>query len=297
MSGMKSGDIHLIGVASGLGASDSGCALGPLFLRAARTDRALARAGVAADWARPLFADPRPSRSAALADLHKRIARRLEATLRRGDFPVVLGGDHSVAVGTWRGVAAAGGEIGLLWIDAHMDSHTPLTTPSGNAHGMPLASLLGDGGALAPEHVALIGIRSYEIEEAKLLESLGVRVFAIEEVQARGFDVVLDEALAIVARARDGFGVSLDVDAIDPRDAPGTGTPVERGLASADVLDGMSRIGAMPNLLAMEIVEYNPLRDSDRQTARLVEALLVRLLQSRHDAQIRANASHVAEAH
>lgn len=292
-------DIHLIGVASGLGAGDSGCALGPLFLQAARTDRMLARAGVPAHWARPLFADPQSSKAIALADLHKRIARRVQETLARGDFPVVLGGDHSIAAGTWRGVAAARGRIGLLWIDAHMDSHTPSTTPSGNAHGMPLASLLSDG-IVAPEHVALIGIRSFEAEEAALLSRLGVRVFNIEEVQRRGLERVLDDALAIVTRASAGFGVSLDVDAIDPMDAPGTGTPVERGLAATDVLNALARIGAVPGLIAAEVVEYNPLNDRDRRTAELMEALLARLLgsrQSRHNAQIIADAAHVAELH
>ena len=314
MSGFKSGDVHLIGVASGLGAADSGCALGPLFLQAARIERALARTHVRAAWGRPLFPiyePPHPSKAAALTELHQRVARRVEHTLKRGDFPVVLGGDHSIAAGTWRGVLhglrevlpratvvrdVSPRELGLLWIDAHMDSHTPLTSPSGNAHGMPLATLLNEQ-IVAPQHAALIGIRSFEREEAALLSHLGVRVFGIDEVRERGFDQVLDEALGIVTRARSGFGVSIDVDAIDPVDAPGTGTPVERGLVAGDVLRGMERIGATANLLAAELVEYNPLRDRDRRTARLMESLLVRLLEARHHAQVAADQGHVAELH
>ncbi len=163
--------------------------------------------------------------------------------MRHARLPCVIGGDHSCAGGTWTGVARMlQGELGLVWIDAHMDSHTPATSHTGRLHGMPLAWLLGQGddalyglsaGVVDPEHVALIGVRSYEPEEKERLDRLGVRVFHIEEVHRRGLDTVAAEALAIAARGTSGFGVSIDLDAVTPEEAPGVGTPVADGIAGA----------------------------------------------------------------
>jgi hypothetical protein len=162
------------------------------------------------------------------------------------------------ATGTWSGAAAAlrpRGALGLLWIDAHMDAHRPHTSPSGNLHGMPLACLLGHGEpalatlagapALAPAHVCLVGVRSYEAEEAQLLEQLGVRVFLMDEVRRRGLPAVLREAHAVVTRGTAGFGVTLDVDAVDPQEAPGVGTPAPGGLRAGSLLAELERLGAM----------------------------------------------------
>jgi arginase len=210
--------------------------------------------------------------------------------LEAGEFPVVIGGDHSVAIGTWSGVAKAAGEpIGLLWIDAHLDSHTPETSYSGAIHGMPLACLLGrgdrrllnmglNGVQLCAEHTVVLGVRSYEPEEIDFLQRMGVRVFDTEELLQRGFVACLDEALAIVSGAPAGFGVTLDLDAIDPRLAPGVGSPEPDGLCTCDVLAAIGGIAGNRGLWALEIVEYNPDRDLYGMTAGLISDLLGQVL-------------------
>jgi arginase len=281
--------VELIGAASGLGAPDSSVAFGPAYLQAHRLEDVLAARGIQARWSRllaPRIVSPRPQ---AVAEFSNRLAGRVGTALRRGNFPLVLGGDHSIAAGTWRGAAEQirashdGGALGLLWVDAHMDAHTIATSDSGNFHGMPLASLLGANGslpALAPEHIALIGVRSFEPAEAELLRRLGVRVYFIDEVQTRGPAAVFEEALAIVTRGTARFGVTIDIDALDPRDAPGTGLPVDDGLRSGDLIPALATVAATAGLCAAEIVEYNPLRDRDGTTRRLVETIAATLLES-----------------
>jgi arginase len=224
----------------------------------------------------------------AVAVLGVRLAAEVEAVLKAGNFPLVVGGDHSCAIGTWSGVHRAladRGPLGLIWIDAHMDSHTFATTPSGQIHGMPLAALLGHGEAaltaidgpeakLLPEHVCLIGVRSYEAGEAALLHRLGVRVFDMDEVRRRGLAAVFDAALAIVRHGTMGFGVSVDLDALDPEEEPGVTTPVPGGLCRADLAAALSHLRGDPAFVAMEIVEYNPRRDRGRATADAAGALL-----------------------
>jgi arginase len=177
------------------------------------------------------------------------------------------------------------GPIGLIWIDAHMDSHTFATTPSGQIHGMPLACLLGHGEAtltgidgaeakLRPEHVCLIGVRSFEVGEAALLHRLGVRVYDMEEIRRRGLSAVFDEALAIVRQGTAGFGVSVDLDALDPAEEPGVGTPVPGGLRRAELADALSHLRGDRGFVAMEIVEYNPRRDRGHATADAAGSLL-----------------------
>src|SRR5918996_395349 len=224
--------IELIGAAWGLGGADPGCAEAPRALIPLVQQR-LAQHG-AASFPGPIL-DPPP------------------AARRRGRLPCVVGGDHSCAGGTWTGVARTlPGKLGLVWIDAHMDSHTPATTHTGRLHGMPLAWLLGQSddalyglsaGVGAPQHVALIGVRSYEPEEKQRLDRLGVRVFHIEEVHRRGLETVAAEALAIAARGTSGFGVSIDLDAVTPDDAPGVGTPVADGIGGAPPAPGRPPYG------------------------------------------------------
>lgn len=199
----------------------------------------------------------------------------------------MLGGDHSCAIGTWTGIAQAIGPLGLIWIDAHMDAHTPETTPSGMLHGMPVASLLGHGGprlaargssAFDPRRVCLVGVRSFEAAEAALLDRLGVRVFSMFEVRRRGLAEVMAEALAIARDGAASFGISLDLDAIDPRDAPAVGTAVPGGIRAADLRDALARLGSDPGCAALEITEYNPYLDRDGVTVRLVADIAESLL-------------------
>ncbi|MHB1186085.1 arginase [Thiobacillus sp.] len=278
----------VIGAASGAGAPDPACAEGPDALRRYRVfhDTPLQHVEWDAILRVPREAQDTPLH--AVAALGTRLAAEVETVLQAGHFPLVVGGDHSCAIGTWSGVhrALAGrGPLGLIWIDAHMDSHTFATTPSGQIHGMPLACLLGHGEAaltaiegaeakLRPEHVCLIGVRSYEAGEAALLHRLGVRVFEMEEIHRRGLAEVFDEALAIVRQGTAGFGVSVDLDALDPEEEPGVTTPVPGGLRRAELAAALSRLRGDPAFVAIEIVEYNPRRDRGHTTADAAGAIV-----------------------
>ncbi|MDO9385314.1 MAG: arginase [Thiobacillus sp.] len=281
-------NIMIIGAASGAGAPDPATAEGPDALRHYRVfhDTPLQHVQWGAILRVPREAEDTPLH--AVAALGARLAAEVEAVLKAGNFPLVVGGDHSCAIGTWSGVHRAladRGPLGLIWIDAHMDSHTFATTPSGQIHGMPLAALLGHGEAaltaidgpeakLLPEHVCLIGVRSYEAGEAALLHRLGVRVFDMEEVRRRGLVAVFDAALAIARHGTAGFGVSVDLDALDPEEEPGVGTPVPGGLGCDELAAALSHLRGDPAFMAMEIVEYNPRRDRGRATADAAGALL-----------------------
>jgi len=280
--------IIVIGAASGAGAPDPATAEGPDALRRYRVFHDTPLQHV--EWD-AILRVPRAARDTplhAVAALGARLAAEVETVLQAGNFPLVVGGDHSCAIGTWGGVHRAladRGPLGLIWIDAHMDSHTFATTPSGQIHGMPLACLLGQGEAtltaiggaevkLRPEHVCLIGVRSYEAGEAALLRRLGVRVFDMAEVRQRGLAKVFDEALAIVRHGTAGFGVSVDLDALDPDEEPGVGTPVPGGLYRAELVAVLSHLRGEPAFVAMEIVEYNPRRDRRHATAEAAGALV-----------------------
>lgn len=284
----SSRSIIVIGAASGAGAADPGCAEGPDALRRCRVFHDTPLQHVEWDAILHVPRDAQDTPLHAVAALGEQLAAEVEAVLRSGNFPLVVGGDHSCAIGTWRGAHRAladRGPIGLIWIDAHMDSHTFATTQSGQINGMPLAALLGHGdaaltaiddahAALRPEHVCLIGVRSFEAGEAALLQRLGVRVFDMAEVHRRGLTAVFDEALAIVRQGTAGFGVSVDLDALDPQEEPGVGTPVAGGLRCAELAAALSTLRGEPAFVAMEIVEYNPRRDRGHATADAAGALV-----------------------
>jgi arginase len=227
------------------------------------------------------------------------LASAVADALARGRLPCVLGGDHSCAGGTWTGVArGVKGALGLVWIDAHMDAHTPGTSHTGRLHGMPLAWLLGQDddplyglatGVIEPQHVALVGVRSFEPEERERLERLGVRIFYMEEVQARGIDTVLAEALAIARQGTAAFGISVDLDAVTPDDAPGVGTPVPGGIPGVDLARALQTIGGRSDLAAVELVEYSPRLDPTGRSARVaIEILKAALCGSREESQVAA---------
>lgn len=216
------------------------------------------------------------------------LAQRVSELVRQQTKLVVMGGDHSCAIGTWSGVYDAlhqQGEIGLIWIDAHMDSHTPETSETGRIHGMPLASLLGYGfpslvnilhyaPKLKPENVCLIGVRSFESGEAELLKRLKVKVYYMEEVKQRGFETVLKEATEMMRQRTIGYGISLDLDGIDPEDAPGVDVPEPNGIPAKDILAGFTQAVTDPRLVLTEIVEFDPMQDKDHRTEKLVIELL-----------------------
>ena len=228
----------------------------------------------------------------AVSRLCGKLASAVAGALSRDALPCVLGGDHSCAGGTWPGAARAlhakgALTLGLIWIDAHMDAHTPRTSHSGRLHGMPLAWLLGQDddplyglatGVLAPQHVCLVGVRSFEPEERERLERLGVRVLYMADVAQRGLGAVFDEALDVATGGTDAFGVSIDLDAVTPEDAPGVATPVERGLGSRELAGTLASLAGREDLAGIELVEYCPRLDPDRRSARVAVDLLAALL-------------------
>lgn len=296
---MRHRKIALIGVANGFGAGDRGCQDGPEFLRTNKILNDLGRTGNDIHWDETirLTQQPEPDAVTAVRDISQRLAVTVAKHLAAGDFPLVIGGDHSCAIGTWSGVrahliATAGvdARFGLIWIDAHMDSHTPRTSPSQNIHGMPLACLMGYGEPqlteiaspspkLRPEDICLIGVRSFEWGELELLQTLGVRIYFMDEVHRRGMSAVLDEARCHVSQATVGYGISMDMDVLDPREEPGVGTPVPDGLLREEVTDALASIHGDPLLLAFEIVEYNPYHDLHLSTAQAVHDLCLSLVQ------------------
>ena len=276
--------VELIGAAWGLGGAEPGCAEAPAVLTPLVIEQ-LQRCGVALR-AGPILSPSRTERRKQLAvsKLCGLLASAVADSLQRGHLPCVLGGDHSCAGGTWTGVARSiKGDLGLIWIDAHMDAHTPRTSHSGRLHGMPLAWLLGEDddplyglatGVIEPRHVALLGVRSFEPEERVRLEHLGVRVVYMEEIRERGIAAVLDEALAIVTRGTAAFGISIDLDGVTPDEAPGVGTPVPDGVSGAELARALERIGGRPDLAAVELVEYSPRLDPTGRTGRVAIEIL-----------------------
>ncbi len=295
--------VDIIGVPLDLGASRRGVDMGPYAVRAAGLrDQLLALGHSVSDQGnlsvadRGTFApdahggDFLPTIAATCADL----AIRTEISVAARNFPVVLGGDHSLAAGSVAGAARAmrarGESLGLLWIDAHGDINTPDTSPSGNVHGMPVAHLLGHGDprlifargpAVAPNQVALVGIRSLDAGERAHLRAFGVHVFTMHDIDRRGLATVMDEAIAIVGKGTAGVWASYDVDVQDPRDAPGVGTPVAGGLSWREGHLIMEMVADSGKLIGLDIVEVNPILDVSNRTAELAVGLVASALGKR----------------
>lgn len=279
-------DLH--GAAGGRGGRHPGTRAAPGVLAALGIEAWLAARGVDVRWRETVEDAPAGDTLEAVAALCRPLAAATGASVAQGHRFAVIGGDHSCAVGTWSGAADAlhpRGRLGLVWIDAHMDAHTPETTPSGRLHGMPVAALLGHGApeltgiaqhgpALAPENLCIVGVHSFETGERVLLDRLGVRVAYIDEVRSRGLAAVMEDALAIARRGTAGFGVSIDLDAIDPAEAPGVGSPVPGGLAARDVEAALAALAGAPDFVGLEIAELNPELDRDDATARIARDLL-----------------------
>lgn len=217
------------------------------------------------------------------------LARRTEKIVSRGHFPLILGGDHSIAIGSITGIAAVARKkrkrIGLLWIDAHGDINTPATTPSGNIHGMSLAALLGLGprelanvdghpGKILPAHTALVGVRSLDEGERTHLRQLGVHVYTMSDVDRQGIHRVMKKALAHVTRGTAYLHVSVDLDAVDPTVAPGVGTPVKGGLDYREAHLIMESVAESGKMTSMEIVEVNPILDENNTSAEFAVELV-----------------------
>jgi arginase len=220
----------------------------------------------------------------------ERLAELTGQALADGKIPLVLGGDHSIAVGTVSGISRffrqTHRKIGLLWIDAHADMNTPQSSPSGNVHGMPLACCAGVGPdelahmfgfapKVEPANIALVGIRDVDRLEGKTVRDTGVRAFTMREIDERGMRHVIDEAIAIVTHGTAGFHLSLDMDFVDPQYAPGVGTPVRGGATYREAHLAMEVICDSGGMVSMEVVEVNPVIDEVNRTADLAVELIL----------------------
>ncbi len=295
---MKYNKIAFIGYASGWGANDPGTSAGPAALKNAQIIEKLNAQGIAAHWYTTIEAKPYNKQATVAERLeqvvqtNQQLAQAVTSCIEQQQFPVVIGGDHSCAIGTWSGVTdalAAKQNFGLLWFDAHMDAHTYKTSLSNNPHGMPVASLLGQGdkkltdiayaGAkIKPENLAQIGIRSYEDAEADLLKSLGSKVFFANEISQRRLTATVSDALKTVRNKTKAFGLSIDVDVFDPGQVSGFSCPEKNGLLIEEVLPEVEAIAATPGLAALEIAEFNPFLDKNQQTLDLIIKILLRIL-------------------
>jgi len=291
-------EVGLVSVLMDLGAGRRGVDMGPSALRIADLGPDLDRIGVEIRETGTVYASeperiheggPKTRYLSEIQAVCKETRRLVGLALERGNCPLILGGDHALSIGSVSGVAdhyAKGGKrIGLIWVDAHTDMNTPATTPSGNIHGMALAVLLGEGPealtrlgesfpVLAPENVSILGVREVDPEERPLVMRSGVRVFTMTEVDERGISACMDEALARAGANTAGFHLSIDLDGIDPMEAPGVGTPVAGGLTYREAHLICEMVFRSRNLLSMEVVELNPVMDLGNQTARLAVELI-----------------------
>lgn len=287
--------VHIIGAPSGWGAQIRECEEGPEVLNESGLKDKLKYSGVLVhgwDSVIPfksfkLGNIPLEKALPIITDHNLRLAGQVSEVVNQGNFPLVIGGDHTIAIGTWNGVRwplknKSSLPFGLIWVDAHMDCHVTETSPSGAWHGMPLAGLLGYGHeslsrlkrkepVLLPENLCLVGIRSFEEEEAELVKRLNVKVFYMDEVEERGILAVLGDAVAHVSKNTVGFGVSLDLDVIDPKDAPGVGSPEPGGVRADELIQALKILSNNTDLKGFEIVEYNPNRDVDGKTKKIVQ--------------------------
>ncbi len=289
--------IQVIGVPLDLGQSRRGVDMGPSAVRVAGLEAKLEALGHIVEDAGNISVaiaeqkkegDPNAKYLKEITATCTRGADLVYKALEAGKVPIVLGGDHSIAAGTVSGVSEyfrrKDQRIGLLWIDAHSDINTPETSPSGNVHGMPLAALLGlgptelgsifhDGPKVAPENVVLVGIRDVDDAEKENIRASGIEFYTMRDIDERGMRTVIEEALRIVGRGTAGYHVSLDMDWIDPEDAPGVGTPVEGGATYREAHLAMEIIHDHGRMTSFEIVEVNPVIDEHNRTAQLAVEL------------------------
>ncbi|HEY3443490.1 MAG TPA: arginase [Paludibaculum sp.] len=291
--------IAILGAPLDLGAGRRGVDMGPSALRVANLNARLHSIGckvedlgnVSVEQAESARVGPASARYLkAIAATCDALARRVEKAAGQGKFPLVLGGDHSIAIGTISGMAQhfrkKQQKLGVIWLDAHTDMNTPETSPSGNVHGMPLACLVGEGPRalthlygvspqVDPKNVVLVGIRDVDITEKHVVQKSGVRVFTMRDIDERGMRAVMQEALQIASAGAAGVHLSLDMDGVDPDEAPGVGTPVRGGISYREAHLAMEILSDSRKLTSMEVVEVNPVLDTANRTALLAVELVM----------------------
>lgn len=291
-------NIDLFGVPMDLGASRRGVDMGPSALRIARVAERVrslghrvtdhGNVGCAGMEAREV-GDSRSRYDREILECCDKLHAHVKDSVAAGNFPLVLGGDHSIAVGTVTGIASVfqqrDEKIGLIWFDAHGDMNTPESSPSGNIHGMPLAMLLGYGPPeftglggfqpkLDPENCVLIGIRSLDHQERVMVKESGIHVFTMKEVDQLGMAEVTAQAIEAASRGTEGIHLSFDVDGLDPQVAPGVGTPETGGITYREAHLMMELLADSGNLLGLEVVELNSVLDHENRTAEVMVGLI-----------------------
>ena len=279
--------VDVIGVPMDLGADRRGVDMGPSAIRYARLKECLEKLGIeVTDHGNLRVPVPESAtvaeQNAKYFPIIKAVCEELAGVVREvvgaGGFPLVLGGDHSIAMGTIAGVARARGKApGVIWVDAHGDINTPLTSPSGNVHGMPVHFALQEH-AVDPSRMVFIGLRDVDEGEKRVIRELGVKAFTMADVDRRGMANVVDEALTIVAEGESSVHVSFDMDGVDPQEAPGVGTPVRGGLTYREAHVLMESVAQSGTLGSLEITEINPILDSENKTAILAVELILSAL-------------------
>lgn len=291
-------NVDIIGVPIDLGAGRRGVDMGPSAIRYAHLHEELEKIGHEAhdkgNVEVPIaetcaVTEPNLRYIDCIVPMARRAAGAVATSIQAGHFPVVLGGDHSISLGSVRG-AARGRKIGLLWVDAHADFNTHQTTPSGNIHGMPLAALCGYGDArlvqlwnetvpvIDPAHVAIIGARDLDAGEKTLLRQAGVMVMGTEQIDRLGMFNAVTQALARICQDTDGIYLSFDLDSLEPGHAPGVGTPVAGGLSYREAHLTCELAHESGKLIGLDMVESNPILDFGNQTARLAVELIASAL-------------------
>ena len=283
--------LRILGVPMDLGASRRGTDVGPSALRRAGMGRALRDLGYEVGVEEDIPVPAMETRSPASVEAHfkseilevcRNLSVRVQEILGAGEVPLVIGGDHSIAMGTVSGVSAhfraQGDQIGLLWFDAHGDMNVPATSPSGNIHGMPLAHLLGRGdedlagidgyhGKVDPRRVALVGIRDIDDDERQIIRESGVHAFTMRDIDERGMAAVAREAVNVITDGTAGFHVSFDVDGCDPAVIPGSGTLVPGGVSFREAHLLLEYCADTRHMVSMEVVELNPFLDDRNVSA------------------------------
>jgi arginase len=291
--------VRIIGVPMDLGQSRRGVDMGPSALRGAGLQAALKKLGLQVEDIGNLsvkqpeempVGEKRAKYLQEIAETCGDVAAAAEKSLSEGFLPLVLGGDHSIAAGVAAGVAnhfrKEKKQIGYLWLDAHGDMNTPDSSPSGNVHGMPLAAIMGYGAPelvdllgfkpkAEPGNIVIVGARDLDAQERKIVKKSGIRVFTMRDIDERGMREVMADALKYAMDDTAGIAVSLDMDFVDPADAPGVGTPVRGGVTYREAHLAMEMIADTEAMVSLEVVEINPILDEHNRTALLgVELVL-----------------------
>ncbi len=294
-------EIEIIGVPIDLGADRRGVDMGPSAIRYAHLQQKIEALGYGVEDKGNIevpiaetcsITDPKLKYIDCIVPMSRRAAGAVASCVEAGHFPLVLGGDHSLSLGSIRG-AARTKTLGLIWIDAHADFNTEETTPSGNIHGMPLSALSGLGDqrlrqlwdeptpVVDPERVVVIGARDLDPGEKENLRRAGVMVMGMEQIDRLGMAAAMERAIERACRGADGLYLSFDMDAIDPQNAPGVGTPVPAGLTPREGHVACELIGETGKLVGMDMVEVNPILDSKNQTAALAVEFVLSALGKR----------------